>query len=38
MGQFVAHRVQQLRHAKGLMKGLLGPEKFRNIQDILLRA
>ena len=33
--QFISHSTQQMRHAKGLLKGLPCPEEFRDIQDIL---
>jgi hypothetical protein len=35
MFQFVAHSVQQPRHAKGLLEGPPYPEEFRGIQDIM---
>src|SRR6185436_5461531 len=36
--QFISHRVQQLRHAKGLLKGPPCSEEFRDIQDICFPA
>src|SRR5262245_34857088 len=36
--QFVPHRVQQLRHAKRLVKGLPGSEQFRDNQTVCFPA